>query len=465
MKEQSRIGLLPLYLQLYDERLPQMREVLDRFLGEIAAGFEQRGAKVVKAPVCRVEPESQKAVSEFEREAVDIIVTVHLAYSPSLEAVDALAGTGIPILMLDTTMDYDFGPATDPERILYNHGIHGVQDLAAMLRRRGKDYRIVAGHFTESKVMDRAAAIVEAAHGVRSLHRTRALRIGESFRGMGDFAVSDRLLRESFEVEVEEIAPSDLAAEVNGVTEEEIGAELARDREAFVCEAPGEVHRRSVRVGLGLRRFLERGGYRAFSMNFLAFDSPEEPVNTVPFLEAGKAMARGIGYAGEGDVLTASLVGALARAFGRATFTEIFCPDWKGNALFLSHMGEINPEVAARKPLVYEKEFPFTEALNPAAIACAPAPGPAVLVNLAPGPNETFGLLVAPVEVLGDATHPGMREWIRGWVRPRCELGRFLETYSRLGGTHHSALVLGERTEAVEAFAAFAGIGCRVIGG
>ncbi|MCL4377237.1 MAG: hypothetical protein M1409_02460 [Actinobacteria bacterium] len=34
---------------------------------------------------------------------------------------------------------------------------------------------------------------------------------------------------------------------------------------------------------------------------------------TIPFLEASKSMARGIGYAGEGDVLTAALTGSLIR--------------------------------------------------------------------------------------------------------------------------------------------------------
>lgn len=464
MREKPKIGLLPLYLKLYDERIAEMRKVLEPFLQTIAERFEKAGVVVKRAPICRIEVEFDEAVESFETESVDIIVTIHLAYSPSLESVEALTRTSLPVLILDTTIDYDFGLGANPERILYNHGIHGVQDLASMLRRCEKPFQIVAGHVTESDVIGRAMGIAEAAYGANSLAKSRALRIGEPFRGMGDFAVGDGLIEEAFEVSVEEIEASDLIPEVESVSEEEIEAEMTHDQETFVCEATEEVRRRSTKVGLGLRQCLERGGYGAFSLNFLAFDSSDGPVNTVPFLEVAKAMARGIGYAGEGDILTASLVGALSRAFGKTTFTEIFCPDWKGNALFLSHMGEINPEVAAEKPLLYEKVFPFTDALNPAAIACGVCPGPAVLVNLAPGPNETFDLLVAPVEVLGDATHPEMRTWIRGWVRPRCELGRFLEEYSQRGGTHHSALVLGDRTQSIKAFAAFTGIGCHVIG-
>ena len=97
--------------------------------------------------------------------------------------------------------------------------------------------------------------------------------------------------------------------------------------------------------------------------------------------------------------------------------------------------------------------------------ACALRPGPAVLVNLAPGPADTFGVLAAAVEVLPE-TPPGappadttpLREQIRGWIRPDRPVAEFLEDYSRHGGTHHSALVMGVSMEAIEAFALFAGL-------
>ncbi|MDF1522437.1 MAG: ROK family protein, partial [Trueperaceae bacterium] len=46
-----------------------------------------------------------------------------------------------------------------------------------------------------------------------------------------------------------------------------------RDARDFVVDCPPGVHERSVRLGLGLRALLREGGFTAFSMNFLAFDS------------------------------------------------------------------------------------------------------------------------------------------------------------------------------------------------
>lgn len=458
-----KIGLLPLYLQLYDKTDPLRRNNFLPFLETIRQRFQNASIGVVAAGICCVEDEFTDAVRLFDQSQVDLIVAVHLAYSPSLEAAAPLEKTPIPLLLLDTTMDYDFGQAVPPERISYNHGIHGVQDLASVLRRRGRPFEIVAGHVTESDVLDRAVEVGRAAHAAKRLRGMRVLRIGESFRGMGDFAVSAETLLDTFGITVDTLSIDRLAEEMASVKDPAIHAEVQRDAGLYEIQAGEDVHRRTVAVSLALRRLLENGGYAAFSMNFLAFDSPRPPVNVVPFLEASKAMARGLGYAGEGDVLTACLVGALNAGFGLTTFTEIFCPDWKGDSLFLSHMGEMNPKIAATKPALVELQFPYTEALNPA-IAVAPfAPGPATLVNLAPGPGGTFGLIASEVDVLGDATNPEMRNCVRAWIRTKKPLPEFLELYSRHGGAHHSALVYGNHVRGIEAFAEFAGLDLRVL--
>ncbi len=459
-----KIGLLPLYIALYDESLPELRHAFDGFRREIADAFAREGIGVVAAPICCVRTEFAAALAEFREAQVDCIVTLHLAYSPSLESAALLASQPQPVLMLDVTPDFDFGLDVDPQKLLYNHGIHGVQDLAAMLRRLKKEYWVVAGHLSDPTVITRAAEIVRAAGAAGALGRTCALRVGPSFHGMGDFSVEPAILQRRLGITVQEIGLDALTADVTTVTDAEIEAEMARDREAFDVSADAAVHARSVRLGLGLRRFLDHGGFNAFSMNFLAFDHAEGPLSTVPFLECCKGMARGLGYAGEGDVLTAALVGALSAGFGQTSFTEMFCPDWAGNTVFLSHMGEFNPAIAAGRPRLYEKDYPFTAAQNPAALACAPMPGPATLVNLSPGPDETFRLIITPVELLADGTHPDLGQWIRGWFRPPMPTAAFLEAYSNLGGTHHCAITLGHHVEGLLAFARMAGMeGCVIV--
>ena len=453
-------GLLPFYLKLYDDLLPQCRAGFDGFIGRIAAALEARGIALQRAPVCRVADEFKAAIGQFEAAGVDCLITLHLAYSPSLEAIDACCRTKLPIVILDTTMDATFGVGASPDRIMYNHGVHGVMDFASLLRRRHRTFEIVAGHDADPRTMDRAADLVRAAVAAGALRGSRVLRVGDAFVGMGDFAVAEEVLAAKLGTAVQQIGLDALDEAVRKVTDVAVAKEVADDRQRFACELPAEAHARSVRVGLGLRQIVDAGSYSGLSVNFQAFDRADRPANTMPFLEISKAMARGIGYAGEGDVLTAALVGALARAFGVVTFTEIFCADWAGDTLFLSHMGEISPAVAGDRPRVIAKPFFSGGSLDPAVLTCAVKPGPAAFVNLAPGPDDTFSLIVAPVEVLAEdaSLDPAMRDVVRAWVRPPVEVAPFLEAYSRAGGTHHSALVLGDRADAVAAFGRMMGL-------
>ena len=80
----------------------------------------------------------------------------------------------LPLLLLDTTMDFDFGQAVDPDRILYNHGIHGVQDLACMLRRNERPFEIVAGHVRHSDVLASAGQVARAARAAKKLRGLRS---------------------------------------------------------------------------------------------------------------------------------------------------------------------------------------------------------------------------------------------------------------------------------------------------
>ena len=151
------------------------------------------------------------------------------------------------------------------------------------------------------------------------------------------------------------------------------------------------------------------------------------------------AMSRGIGYAGEGDVLTAAFAASLAKVFPETTFSEMFCPDWKGNKVFLSHMGELNVDVINGKPELLEKEFPFFKADSPALVQGCMKSGPAALVNLAPGPRDSFTMIVC----FGDVRTPRKNKIasISGWFEPDIPLKDMLAEYSRHGGTHHLALV------------------------
>ncbi len=462
-----KVGLLPLYLELYDLTMPEIRPEIDRFHQRITQRLREEGLEVADAPACRREAEFLEAVKYFEDSQVDAVVTLHLAYSPSLESERALKQVKTPILVLDTTPDYVYDQSTDAGKLMLNHGIHGVQDMCNLLVRNQKVFRVFAGHVEHSDVVRRLAEAARAARMVRLFREARVGIVGEPFCGMGDFQVDFPALEQKFGIQTVQYDFKEGEQRIQAVTEQDIQAEYLEDLSCFDI-APAlsrQCYDRSARMCLALRRWVEEEKLTAFTVNFqeTAGHNPGLPV--MPFTECSKSMARGIGYAGEGDVLTAAFVGTLLQGFEAVTFTEMFCPDWSGGSVFLSHMGEFNYRVADGKPILQEKPFPFTDAPNPTVAYKTMKPGRAVFVNLAPVGAGEYLLTAAPGEMLRIEGENTMAEAVNGWFKPDLSLERFLERFSLTGGTHHSALIYGEALESVEWFADFLGIRKQILKG
>ena len=63
MMQTPYVGLLPLYLALYEETLPSLRESLEPFRRGVAAMFTGAGVRVCELPICCVKSEFQEAVA------------------------------------------------------------------------------------------------------------------------------------------------------------------------------------------------------------------------------------------------------------------------------------------------------------------------------------------------------------------------------------------------------------------
>jgi L-arabinose isomerase len=451
--EKGKIGLLPLYLKLYDDMDDGSRRVrIDEFPRTIAAELEKRGLRVVTATVCRIQKEFAAAVKKLESEKVDALVTLHLAYSPSLESSNVLARTKLPLLVLDTTPTYSYAPTQDPDELMYNHGIHGVQDMCNLLLRNGKPFLIEAGHWQRSDVLDRIAALAVPARMAAVMGRAIVGIMGTPFKGMGDFYVPAARIKSTIGASVKSLEPEKLRSLLSGVKKEEVAAEVKADLERFAPDGASQVaHERSVKLGLAIRRWIEREGLSAVTFNFRDMEKKNGYI-TAPFLEMSKAMERGIGYAGEGDTLTALLVAALSAGIPDTSFSEMFCPDWENDTLFLSHMGEVNWRLLDGKPQLREMDYKYSRTDNPALVVGRFKAGEIALVNLAPLRGGGYRLIIAPAMMLAVQGVDRMRESVRGWFKPSLSVACFLEEYSRLGGTHHLAVCYTRGISEIETF-------------
>lgn len=459
------VGLLPLYVELYDLTTPEIRPDIDRFHRQVIRRLSAAGLEVVDVPVCRLAREFDQAVRAFEDAGVDAIVTLHLAYSPSLESEKALWRTQLPIIVLDTTPDLTYDQYTDPGKLMLNHGIHGVQDMCNRLLRHDKRFVICAGHMEHSDVVDRVAEAARAAMIATALKRTRVGTVGEPFVGMGDFQIPEEELKRDLGIEVVHYDFAEGERRISQVTQAQINKEYLRDCERFEIHPAltREVYDRAASVGLAVRKWVEQEALSAYTINFRETEGSNPGLPVMPFVECSTAMVAGIGYAGEGDVLTAALVAAVLTAHEDATFTEMFCPDWQHGSVFLSHMGEFNYNAADGKPILMEKPFPFTSAQNPTVAYRCLRGGRAVFMNLAPLGQGRYTMTLAPGEMLKIRGENRMAETVNGWFRPSVALPEFLERYSAVGATHHSVLVYGDVLEQLKMLAKFLPVRLEVI--
>ncbi|MDD4366072.1 MAG: hypothetical protein PHV38_00175 [Eubacteriales bacterium] len=452
MINRLKIGLLPFYLKLYDDFVPSIKSRINAFHNTISTEFVNRGVVVVTVSPCRLESEFNEAVEMFENANVDCIVTLHLAYSPSLESYKSLTRTKLPIVILDTTETYDFIEIVSEDEISYNHGIHGVQDMCNILNRYNKNFYIEAGHWQRSDVINRVIKRVEGIRIAENMRTAKVGRIGDFFKGMGDFSISLSKMQTDIGIESVQFDFNRANDYFSKISDDEIQREISENLEIYaVDDLDPALHKMLAKNCLAVRKWCTEEELTALTINFL-YITKEHGFDCMPFVECSKAMSRGVGYAGEGDILSAALVGALLSVFEETSFTEMFCPDWKNNLIFLSHMGEINTKVCAEKPRLLKKNFPYTNA-NDTAFTCGKfKPGSAVFVNLAPAPEGKFKLIVSTVTIIEITSTNYLNDNVSGWIAPKYGLSEFLEKYSIAGGTHHSAIVYGDVKKAVTTF-------------
>lgn len=447
-----KVGYLPFYIKLYDDN-GQDRTPLVEHMNKLISMLEEKGLEVIPAPqICRIKEEFDQAAELFNQLDVDAVITQHLAYSPSLESIEALLKLKAPIVVFDTTPDYQLLAVADTKNCIDNdHGIHGVQDMCCMLKKNKIPYYICAGHAMHSDVADRVVGMCRAAAARKFFQTAKIGSVGGSFVGMGDFLIDDERYRKEIGPTISYMTPDVTAKYLAQVTDEEVDIEIAMDALRYNCQiTDAENYRAATRSGLAIRKWMASENLNCCTVNFLTLDSCGLP--KMPFIECCKILERGLGYAGEGDVLTAGLVGALASVYPGTTFTEMFCPDWEQDVILLSHMGESNPRFAQWKPVLSNMRFRYNSCGDTVSMFNCYRPGKVVYVNLAPM-DDHYNLIITQGELLDAGLEDGAyRRNTQGWFKPCKPLPQFLEEFSMAGGTHHSAMVYDADIAEIRAF-------------
>ncbi|GHC79155.1 L-arabinose isomerase [Nocardiopsis terrae] len=441
-----RIGLLGVMQPLYDAMIPGITEHQAAYAERVAAELSGVAEWTVSRPV-RGRQDAERAMRDFETEGLDGVLVVMLTYGPSLRVTRALTESRLPVALANIQPDPAVTAEWDMDDMTYNQGIHGAQDTANALVRAGTRFEVITGEWQDPHFAEQVDRWARAARTVSSLRRLRVGVFGYPMNGMGDARVDETALLRALGPEVHVIAPGALHRTMADLPEQAVRDLISWEDGTFdVDEKLSEEEREDhARMQLGIERLLEDSGCGAYSTHFDAI-AEDGRFARLPMAAASTLMAQGYGFAGEGDVLAASVVYAGHQLAGDGHFTEMYAMDFPSDSILMSHMGEGNWRLAREDEPVrlIKRPLGIGGLDDPPTILFRYRTGAATLASLVALGGERFRLVVAEGEVLDAPELPAL-EMPYGQFRPSSGVRGCMDAWLRAGGTHHMVMNTGHR--------------------
>lgn len=179
---------------------------------------------------------------------------------------------------------------------------------------------------------------------------------------------------------------------MNSISDGDVNALVDEYESCYTMTPATQIHgekRQNVleaaRIELGMKRFLEQGGFHAFTTTFEDLHGLKQ----LPGLAVQRLMQQGYGFAGEGDWKTAALLRIMkvmsTGLQGGTSFMEDYTYHFeKGNDLVLgSHMLEVCPSIAVEeKPILDVQHLGIGGKDDPARLIFNTQTGPAIVASL-----------------------------------------------------------------------------------
>ncbi|YCK35730.1 L-arabinose isomerase [Actinomadura sp. ATCC 39365] len=421
-----------------EDTLSQVAEQSRRIAEQLPVPVQWRPVLTDAAAIRRVMLEANA-----DDECAGVIAWMH-TFSPAKMWIAGLDALRKPLLHLHTQANVELPwSSIDMDFMNLNQAAHGDREFGFVQTRLGVPRKTVAGHVSDPAVGARIEAWARAARGVAEVRALKLARFGDNMR---DVAVTEGDKVEAqlrFGVSVNTYGVNDLVEAVDAASDADVSALVKEYAELYrvAPELLGERHeslRYAARIELGLRGFLERGGFRAFTTNFEDLGG----LRQLPGLAVQRLMADGYGFGGEGDWKTSVLLRTLkAMRPGGTSFMEDYTYDLTpGNELILgAHMLEVCPSIAAGTPSCEIHPLGIGGREDPVRLVFDAAPGPGIVVGLA-DMGDRFRLVANEIDVVAPPQPLPKLPVARAVWSPRPNLRTSTESWLTAGAPHHTVL-------------------------
>jgi L-arabinose isomerase len=381
-------------------------------------------------------------------QVIGVIAWMH-TFSPAKMWIAGLDALRKPLLHLHTQanvalpwadIDFDF--------MNLNQAAHGDREFGYIQTRLGVSRKTVVGHVSNPVVVSSIAAWSRAAAGWDAAQNMKLARFGDNMRFVAVTEGDKTEAELKFGVQVNTWGVNELAEAVAAVPDEDIDALVVVYEECYdvvpELRKAGERHqalRDGAAIELGLRSFLEAGGFSAFTTSFEDLGELKQ----LPGLAVQRLMADGYGFGAEGDWKTAILV-RVAHVMGAGLpggaslmedYTYHLTP---GEEKILgAHMLEVSPSLSSRKASLEIHPLGIGGKEDPVRLVFTADSGPAVVVALS-DMRDRFRLVANVVEnVPLAAPMPNLPVGHAIW-KPAPDFATAAAAWLTAGAAHHTVM-------------------------
>lgn len=404
-----------------------------------------------------------------DEKCAGLITWMH-TFSPAKMWIAGLNVLQKPLLHLHTQYNRDI-PWQDIDMDFMNlhQSAHGDREYGFITSNMNISRKVIVGYWKNEEVTNRIGAWMNTAVAIVEGGNIRVARFGDNMRNV---AVTDGNKIEAqmkFGWTVDYYGIGDLVQEMEQISDTSVKELFEEYTELYKmpedANHPGITRDRimeQARIELGLKAFLTKGNYNAFTTNFEDLHGMKQ----LPGLAAQRLMAEGYGFAGEGDWKTAALLRMMKVMAGNkgTTFMEDYTYHLEPqNEMILgSHMLEICPTIAKNKPEIVVHPLGIGGKDDPARLVFDGRKGEAVVASVIEIDGR-YRLIVNEVEAQEVMKETPNLPVAKVLWKPKPSFVEATEAWIYAGGAHHTVFSQTVTTEQLIDFAEMTGIECVVI--
>jgi len=389
-----------------------------------------------------------------------LIAWMH-TFSPAKMWISGLKKLNKPLLHFHTQYNRDIPwSEIDMDFMNLNQAAHGDREFGYICSRLRLERKVVVGHWQDKDAVNAIGVWARAAMAALDARSMKVARFGDNMRDVAVTEGNKVSAQISLDYQVHGYGVGDLVAAVNKVSDKQVAAlikEYGDEYKASSKVLASPAIKEAARIEIGMRTFLEKGGFKAFTTTFEDLHGLVQ----LPGLAVQRLMADGYGFGAEGDWKTAALVRSMkvmAEGLkGGTSFMEDYTYhlDPKNMAALGAHMLEVCPSIAAGKPALEVHPLGIGGKADPARLIFKTSTGKAVVASMVEM-GDRFRLIVNTMKVIECPPMPKLPVASVLW-KPDPDLKTAATAWIYAGGAHHTGFSQALTAEHLADFAAMTG--------